>query len=85
MLTLKKEKNRNSRGYVTKLGFDQYLDSVSSGESRVTARLDFQLGKGPSSTSSQWVRLQKLRFHFTTPGSKLISSICEQMAALVSC
>ena len=85
MLTLKEKKNRNSRGCITKLGFDQYLDSISSGESRVTARLDSQLGKGPSSTSSQWVRLQKLWFHFTTPGSKLVSSICEQIAALVSC
>ena len=63
MLTLKEKKNRNSRGYITKLGFDQHPDSIGSGESRVTARLDSQLGKGPSSTSSLWVRLQKLQFH----------------------
>ena len=38
--------NRNSRGYITKLGFDQHPDSNSAGKSHVP-HLESQLGKCP--------------------------------------
>ena len=47
MLTLKEKRNRNSRGYITKSGFDQHPDSNSAGKSRVTAHLESHWGKGP--------------------------------------
>ena len=47
ILTLKEKRKRNSRGYTTKLGFDQHPDLNSSGKSHITVHLESQLGKGP--------------------------------------
>ena len=47
ILTLKEKRKRNSRGYTTKLGFDQHPDLHSSGKSHITVHLESQLGKGP--------------------------------------
>ena len=47
MLILKEKRNRKSRGYITKLGFDRHPDLNSPRKSRVTAHLESQLGKGP--------------------------------------
>ena len=88
ILTLKEKRNRKSRGYITKLGFDQHPDSNNAGKFCVTAHLESQLGKGPrqpicsvdeTSENAVWC-------WFIIPGCKLISSsICEQITALVSC
>ena len=43
---LKRQGNKNSRGYITKLASDQHLDWNSPGKSQDTAHLEFQLGKG---------------------------------------
>ena len=48
ILTLKEKRNRKSREYITKWGFDQHPDLNSSGKSRVTAHLESELGKGHS-------------------------------------
>ena len=47
ILTLKEKRTRNSRGYITKLDFDQHPDSNSAGKSRVTAHPESQLAEGP--------------------------------------
>ena len=47
MLILKEKRNRKSRGYITKLGFDRHPDLNSPRKSRVTAHLESQLGKVP--------------------------------------
>ena len=46
-LTLKEKRNRNSRGHITKLGFDQHQDLSGGGKSSDTVHLESQLGKGP--------------------------------------
>ena len=42
--------------------FNQYPDLNSAGKYRVTAHLEFQLGKGPRQHSSPWVKLSRLKF-----------------------
>ena len=44
---LKEKRNRNSTGYITKLGFNQHPDSNSAGKSPDIAHLESQLGEGP--------------------------------------
>ena len=84
ILTLKEKRSRNSRVYITKLGFDQHPDLLSTGKTHVTAHLESQLGKGPRQGVCSVGERQ--RFPFIIPGPKLISSpVCDQMAALVSC
>ena len=88
ILTLKEKRNRKSRGYITKLGFDQHPDSNNAGKSYVTAHLESQLGKGPRQRicSVDETSENAVLFWFIIPGCKLISSsICEQITALVSC
>ena len=51
-LTLKEKRNKNSRGYITKLGFDQNQDLSSGGKSCDTVHLESQLGKVPGSVST---------------------------------
>ena len=46
------------RGYITRLGFGQHPDLISTGMSCVTAYLEFWLGRGfPGGSSAPWVRL----------------------------
>ena len=47
ILTLKEKRNRKSRKYIAKLGFDQHSNLNSAGKSSVTAHLESHLGKGP--------------------------------------
>ena len=60
ILTLREKRNKNSRGYTTKLGFDQHPDSNSVRKSHVTAHLESQLGKGP-----------RQYFHYVSESSKI--------------
>ena len=88
MLTLQEKRNRKSREYITKLGFDQHPDLNRAGTSCVTAHLESQLGKGPrqrvcsvgeaSKTAGQGSCLS------SQDGSRLIApSICDQIATLL--
>ena len=88
MLTLQEKRNRKSREYITKLGFDQHPDLNRAGTSCVTAHLESQLGKGPrqrvcsvgeaSKTAGQGSCLS------SQDGGRLMSpSICDQVATLL--
>ena len=44
---LKEKRNRNSRGYITELGFDQHPELNSTGKSPDKAYLESQLEKVP--------------------------------------
>ena len=66
MLTLKEKRKWNSRGYITKLDFDQHSDSNSAEKSRDPAHLESQLGKGPSQYIRSMGEISRLQFGIST-------------------
>ena len=71
MLTLKEKRNRKSRGYIIKLGFDQHPDLNSAEKSHVREYLESQLGKDPRQhvcSVGKTSNMAVLRFLFTFPG-----------------
>ena len=70
--TLKEKRNRKSRGYITKLGFDQHPDSNSTRKSHDTAHLKSQLGKGLRQCVCSLSKASKWESHFL---GRLIGSL----------